>query len=165
MTDEITPYPGALASPRQLYDLAEEYRKAAHFLLQLSRSGKPLTRAPFRMSAIHAIELYLNALLLQRGHSPQKIRGLQHDLGARADILVTLGLDLRVRTSKHLHALSRNREHLITRYAPELSTTSSEINRLTATLEEIATKTAKMLSQSAKTTVTRYSNVSTPKLS
>ncbi|RWX58969.1 hypothetical protein EN780_35545, partial [Mesorhizobium sp. M4B.F.Ca.ET.089.01.1.1] len=59
-------YPGELASPQQIHELAEEYRKAATLLLQLGRSGKPLTRAPFRLSAIHGIGLYLTALLLQR---------------------------------------------------------------------------------------------------
>lgn len=71
------------ASPPQVHELAEDYRKAATLLLRLGRPGKPLTRAPFRLSAIHAIELYLTALLLHRGHSPNQIRKMQHDLSAR----------------------------------------------------------------------------------
>lgn len=73
-------YPGELASPQQIHQLVEEYRKAAHQLLKLGRPGKPLTRAPFRLSAIHAIELYLTALLLHRGHNPNQIRKMHHDL-------------------------------------------------------------------------------------
>lgn len=33
-----------------------------------------------------------------------------------------------------------SREYLITRYGPELASTLSQINRLSATLEEVATK-------------------------
>ncbi|WP_245478528.1 hypothetical protein [Mesorhizobium sp. M4B.F.Ca.ET.049.02.1.2] len=69
MAIEDGKYPGELASPQQIHELAEEYRKAAHQLLPLGRAGKPLTRAPFRLSAIHAIELYLTALLLHRTHT------------------------------------------------------------------------------------------------
>ncbi|UCI21343.1 hypothetical protein FJ970_10450 [Mesorhizobium sp. B2-1-8] len=69
MTIEERKYPGELASPQQLHQLAEEYRKAANLLLQQGRPGKALTRAPCRLSAIHAIELYLTALLLPCGHN------------------------------------------------------------------------------------------------
>lgn|SRR5690242_13925850 len=149
MTNATIQYPGALASPQQLCDLAEEYRKAAHHLLQLSRSGKPLTRAPFRLSAIHAIELYLNALLLQQGVPPGQIRALQHDLAARAELATAAGLNLRIRTHAHLRFLSSSREYLVTRYGPELAATASQINRLTATLDEVGNKTASLISKSA----------------
>ncbi|MGX5805919.1 hypothetical protein ACWGS9_32600 [Bradyrhizobium sp. Arg314] len=66
MTMAEREYPGQLASPQQIHELA-------HSSFQLGRSGKPLTQAPFRLSAIHAIELYLTALLLH-GHSPNQIR-------------------------------------------------------------------------------------------
>ena len=144
-------YPGELASPQQIHDLAEEYRKAATLLLQLGRSGKPLTRAPFRLSAIHAIELYLTALLLHRGHDPNQIRKMQHDLAARAKHTVEAGLRLRAKTANHLQSLSQNREYLVTRYGPELATTTSQINRLTATLEEVAAKVTLLIAPSPKT--------------
>ncbi|MDX8508623.1 hypothetical protein RFM40_25165 [Mesorhizobium sp. VK22E] len=70
MAIEERKYPGELASPHQIHELAEEYRKAANLLLQQGRPGKPLTRAVQVVGAIHAIELYLTALLLHRGHSP-----------------------------------------------------------------------------------------------
>ncbi|MBT1159822.1 hypothetical protein J1C56_30165 [Aminobacter anthyllidis] len=114
-----TKYPGELASPHQIHALAEEYRKGAHLLLPLGRPGKPLTRAPFRLSAIHAIELYLTALLLHRGHDPNQIRKMQHDLAARAKHTLEAGLRLRAKTANHLQSLSQNREYLITRYGPE----------------------------------------------
>ncbi|MGX9147231.1 hypothetical protein [Mesorhizobium sp. 128a] len=140
MAIEERKYPGELASPQQIHELAEEYRKAAHQLLPLGRPGKPLTRAPFRLSAIHAIELYLTALLLHRGHNPNQIRKMHHDLSARTEHTMAAGLRLRAKTAKHLQSLSQNREYLVTRYGPEMSATASQINRLTATLEEVAVK-------------------------
>ncbi|MFD1983334.1 hypothetical protein ACFSOZ_11715 [Mesorhizobium newzealandense] len=143
-------YPGELASPEQIHELAEEYRKAATELLKLGRSGKPLTRAPLRLCAIHAIELYLTALLLHRGHNPNQIRKMQHDLAARSAHTVEAGLRLRAKTAKHLQSLSQNREYLITRYGPELATTVSQINRLTATLEEVAAKVTVLIARSPR---------------
>ncbi|WP_292148486.1 hypothetical protein [Mesorhizobium sp.] len=140
MTLEERKYPGELASPQQVHALAEEYRRAASHILQLGRPGKPLSRAPFRMAAIHAIELYLTALLLHFGLNPNQIRKMQHDLSARTEHALEAGLRLRAKTAKHLQSLSQNREYLVTRYGPELAATTSQLNRLTATLEEVATK-------------------------
>ncbi|MEQ1492000.1 MAG: hypothetical protein ABL932_15770 [Terricaulis sp.] len=136
-------YPGALATPAQVQALADEYRKATRVLLELGRRGAPLTYAPFRLTAIHAVELYLNAFLLRGGHAPGEIRRLQHDLWARAELALAGGLQLRKRTSAHLRSLNAKREYLASRYGPELAATMSQINRLGATLEEVATKTTK----------------------
>jgi hypothetical protein len=38
-----------------------------------------------------------------------------------------------------------NREYLVTRYGPEMTSTASQINRLTATLEEVAIKVTKVV--------------------
>lgn len=138
-------YPGELATPGEIRLLADEYRKAAHLLQQLGRAGEPLSRAPFRLSAIHAVELYLNALLLHRGYAPSEIRRMQHDLAERTDLAIASGLRLRTRTAAHLKALAENREYLVTRYGPELSGSISQINRLEATLEEVASKVTEML--------------------
>jgi hypothetical protein len=92
------------------------------------------------MTAIHAVELYLNAHLLHAGKQPSLIRGLQHDMAARTDLCVANGLILRKRTIDHLRAIAVNREYLVTRYGPELTSTLSQINRLAATLEEVAAK-------------------------
>ncbi|AMX99011.1 hypothetical protein AB0V83_31430 [Mesorhizobium ciceri] len=144
-------YPGELASAQQIHELAEEYRKAAALLVPLGRSGKPLSRAPFRLSAIHAIELYLTALLLHRGHEPDQIRKMHHDLAARAKHTVEAGLRLRAKTANHLQSLSQNREYLIIRYGPEMAATASQINRLTATLEEVAVKVTLLIASSSRT--------------
>lgn len=150
MAIEVRKYPGELASARQVHELAEEYRKAANHLIQLGRPGKPLTRAPFRLAAIHAVELYLTALLLHRGYGPNQIRKMQHDLSERTEHAIEAGLRLRAKTAKHLQSLSQNREYLVTRYGPELAATASQINRLTATLEEVAAKVTALIGSSAR---------------
>jgi hypothetical protein len=141
MTDKI--YPGAVATPAQIQALADEYRRASQTLIELGRPRAPLTRAPFRLTAIHAIELYLNAFLLRHGHTPSRIRGLQHDLRARVELAFAGGLTLRSKTADHLRKMSAEREYLAARYGPELAATMSQINRLKATLDELADKVAK----------------------
>lgn len=133
-------YPGILATPAQFHELADAYRDAALLLLAAGQRRKPLTRAPFRLSAIQAIELYFNAHLLAHGHDPAEIRKLQHDLGARTELAAAAGLKLRQKTTAHLKSLHRNREYLVTRYGPELASQTSQINRLTATLDEVSRK-------------------------
>ena len=140
MTDQaIVCYPGEAATAAEVVALANEYRIAAQLLVQNGRPGEARSRAPFRMVAIHAVELYLNAFLLRSGHSAGEVRGLQHNLAARADLAVEVGLVLRKRTREHLHAMSQSREFLVTRYVPS-GTSLSEINRLQATLTEVAQK-------------------------
>ncbi len=141
MPDTPTEYPGSLATPVQICELASAYRRAAQLLLLTAgERGKPLTRAPFRLSAIQSIELYLNAYLLRLGHAPDVVRGLQHDMRRRAELAISAGLKLRIKTAEHLRVLHQNREYLITRYGPELTASVSQINRLTATLDEVARK-------------------------
>lgn len=130
-------YPGDSASPAQVRALADEYRGASDVLGKLGRKGEPLSRAPFRLTAIHAIELYLHAVLLARGRDPRSARGLGHRLSERAK---ESGLCLRERTLEHLRALDANREYLTSRYCPEFLATASQINRLKATLDEVAKK-------------------------
>ena len=140
MSDGQAPYPGHLATPTALLELAEEYRYAALQIAELGRKGDPISRAPYRLVAIHAVELYLNAMLLHAGHKPADIRGLKHDLAARTEIALAGGLVLRKRTAEHLKKLASSREYLVSRYGPELSSSLSQVNRLAATLDEIALK-------------------------
>jgi hypothetical protein len=133
-------YPGDEASPRQILMLAEEYRRAASALLPTCRRGKPLSRAPYRLVSLQAIELYLNALMLDRGYQPAKLRALQHNMASRALFARTAGLGLRKATLDHLFELAETREYLVSRYGPEFSGSLSQLNRLAATLNEIAEK-------------------------
>ncbi|HEX4534009.1 MAG TPA: hypothetical protein VH000_07245 [Rhizomicrobium sp.] len=133
-------YPGDSATVEQVLRLAEAYRAATAMLLLQEPSGDGPTRAPCRLSAIHAIELYLDALLLRSGHTASSIREMGHDLAARTELAVADGLCLRDRTAKHLAAMSSNKEYVTTRYDVEMSATLSQLNRLTATLEEVASK-------------------------
>lgn len=147
MKSAIVQYPGEDASAAQLLALAEQYRVAAHLLLkQQSRPKEPLSRAPFHLTAIHAIELYLNALLMHVGMKAAAIRGMQHNLSLRTKAAVTKGLVLRKRTATHLETISGNREYLASRYGAEMTSSPSQINRLTATLDEVAAKVTKIVS-------------------
>ena len=118
--------------------LAHEYRRAAEALLPTGRRRAPLSRAPYRLIAIQAIELYLNAYLLAAGHSPE-VRRLQHDFASRTERAVDTRLVLKQRTLTHLKRLSERREYLTTRYDCAPAETS-ELNRLGASLAEVAEK-------------------------
>lgn len=137
-------YPGDAATPRQVLLLADEYRRAAIFLMGTGRRGRPLSRAPYRLVAIHAIELYLNALLLAAGHPSARLRSLHHNLAARTQFALSARLHLRKRTLAHLDSLSETREYLTTRYDPAGSA-ASELNRLAATLAEVAEKVSSII--------------------
>lgn len=126
-------------SREQIIDLADEYARAARSEIFNGRKGQPVSRAPARLLAIHAIELYLNAAALGTGLTPQAIRLMQHDLRARVELLQAI-LRLRKRTYDHLAVLTTNREYLVTRYRPEVLGTLSELNRLIATMDEVGQK-------------------------
>lgn len=134
------PYPGEAASAEQLLQLANEYRAAAHSLLGQGKPRKPLSRAPCRLTAIHAIELYFNALLLHKGMEPTQVRALKHSLSQRVELAVPNGLHLKKKTSAHLIDMTGQREYLVTRYGAEMPASMSEINRLMATLDEVSRK-------------------------
>ena len=141
MKDEISkPYPGSNARPAEVFALAAEYHSAAEALLPRARQRQPISRAPARLCAIHAIELYLNAFMLAAGDPPEKVRAHFHNLADRANSAVCRGLILRKLTLAHLVQMTEDREYLISRYGPEMSGTLSESNRLMATLNEIAKK-------------------------
>lgn len=133
-------YPGESATPDDLILLAQEYRKAADAILPLGKSGKPLTRAPYRLIALHSIELYLHAFLLISGCTPKEIRCLQHDFKTKATLAKEKGLLLRQKTQEHIVSLYSTREYLTSRYGAEMTTKQSEITRLKATMEELAKK-------------------------
>ena len=140
-------YPGERATAEQVLQLAREYRQAAEKLIECGRRRQPLSLAPLRMVAIHAIELYLNALLLAAGRPAGQVRGLHHDLGRRSELAIEFGLPLRKRTVAHLGTLSETREYLLTRYDPEASA-ASQVNRLMATLAEVSEKVPLWISSS-----------------
>ena len=56
-------YPGGEAAPKKLLLLAAEYRRAAETLSLTGRRKVPMSRWPYRLVAIHAVELYLTAYL------------------------------------------------------------------------------------------------------
>ena len=70
-------------------------------------------------------------------------------MAARTDAAIASGLKLKKLTASHLRRLSETREYLMARYDPELSA-ASEITRMKATLDEVATKVAAVV-RSART--------------
>tara|TARA_R110000772_G_scaffold54456_5_gene124358 strand:- start:10797 stop:11270 length:474 start_codon:yes stop_codon:yes gene_type:complete len=143
MSSAAQPYPGEISQPLEILALAEEYRQAATALRGQLRTKQPLSTAPFRLCAIQSIELFLNSFLLQSGMKPREIRALQHDMQRRAELSTNNGLALRKKTADHLETLANNREYLISRYEPAMVNSVSEINRLLATMEEVANKVQK----------------------
>jgi hypothetical protein len=132
-------YPGADAGIEEVIRLAHHYRRAANDLLRLAGEKGRARVAPCRLCAVHAIELYLNAFLLKLGHPPERIRDSRHDLAVRAALANAGGLGLRRRTAIHLAAMTQDREYLVLRYDPGMAELSP-LNRLWATLDEIARK-------------------------
>lgn len=140
---EDTAYPGSRASAQEIALLAIEYQRAAQTLLANGRKGEAISRAPYRLCAIHAVELYLNAFLLSVGEKPEQIRSRHHNLAERTSLAIAHGLKLRKKTADHLTRMTEAREYLVSRYDPGNGASLSEVNRLTATLEEIAEKVRK----------------------
>ena len=136
------PYPGAAAGVDQIADLANAYYTAALVLLRSAETEAPLSMAPARLCAMHAIELYLNAFLRHQGVPAAQVRARMHNL---ADPAAFAALGFRRRTEMHLSTMSETREYLISRYAPEQIRQHTEINRLQATLVEVMTKVGKHL--------------------
>lgn len=131
-------YPGSTSTPDEVLELARAYSTAAHELFAHAKTdGQPMLLAPARLCAIHAIELFLNSFLRSKGESAESIRGRLHDLGN--DEFCTV-LKLRKKTSAHLKEMTRRREYLISRYAPDRVMEHTELNRLAATLNEVQRK-------------------------
>lgn len=132
------PYPGAESAPQDILDLAEGYANAAQQLLSVNRKPSAPASAPARLCAIHAIELCQNAFLRHHGKTPEHIRGRNHCL---EDAEFAQALRLRRKTAAHMRRLTKDREYLDSRYAPETLSSCSQFNRLTATLDEVLRKT------------------------
>lgn len=127
--------------------LAIEYHGAVVALGKLGRRGAPLSWAPCRWAALHAIELYLHAFLCDSGLSPATRRATKHDLGLLAGHAANAGLRLRKRTISHLQAATERREYLFSRYHPGVCQ-ASPLNQLAATLQDVATKATQALDRS-----------------
>lgn len=138
--ESTPPYPGANAGAPEMLNLAAAYERSARTLIEAGRGGDAVGRAPGRYCAIHAIELYLDAFLRAAGETPCRLRAHGHDLGRRAELAIDRGLVLRQKTRLHLVQMSRQRDHLVVRYGPECIDAVCELNRLLASLTEIAGK-------------------------
>ncbi len=140
MTASAAPYPGFTASADEMLRFADSYHRSALALLDGARGRDAIARAPGRYCAVHAIELYLVAFLRGLGESPGRLRAQGHDLRMLAALALEGGLALRDKTRQHLIRLTTDREYLVLRYGPDRVASVSELNRLTASLTEIAQK-------------------------
>jgi hypothetical protein len=143
-------YPGNDVSAAQFSKLALHYADAAHSFSKLPEKQKGLALAPYRLLAIHAIELALNALLLHNNVPPEKVRGLQHNLQERITLTEKFGLTLRAKTVLHIKNLTDSREYLVHRYDPQTSLKVSQLNRLIATMQEVSCKVQALLAVKQK---------------
>lgn len=107
--------------------LADAYKEAAHVLFLLNEGEKWPASAPFRLTALHSIELYLSAFLRGSGSAPEEIRSAQHDFGKLAKLVREAKLHLQNRTIEHLDAVAAGREYLLSRYDPKFSATMSPL--------------------------------------
>ena len=140
-------YPGSGASAWQILLLAHDYHNSCIHLMIRFEGEEAQSLTPARLLAIHAIELYLNALMLDAGDTPKMVRGLQHDLAGRAKRAVACGLVLRSKTVDHLARLTSAQEYVAARYGPELVESQSELNRLTATLKGVSERVSEIVNK------------------
>lgn len=125
-------------TPQEMLRLADEYAAAANKLEQQRSKRQPFAEAPFRLAAIHAVELYLTAVLLAKGHDAKQVGKLRHDLCGR---LKRAGdLSLRRRTISHLSALTECDEYRATRYQPQNLTSPTPLTSMKATLNDVQAK-------------------------
>ncbi len=143
MAEPSPPYPSDRATAEQILLLAQSYRHAAQSLV--AKKGTAISRAPCRFLALHAIELYQDALLLKHGHKAAAIRKTQHNIAMRAEMAAAGGLILRRKTVEHLSAATAQREYMQMRYSDDMPATLANLNRILATLEELAEKITAMV--------------------
>lgn len=135
--------PGARAEPFEILALAAVYRAAATQLLEATPSTT-IDFAPARLCALQAMELYLCAFLRSKGTTPTEIRSWMHDIAHHSESARRLGLNLRVRTVRHIHRIAQGREYVAVRYDPSMPLIAPT-NRLQATLDELAVKVSRLM--------------------
>lgn len=134
------PRPGDNADPRDVLALANQYRSAFENLRRPKGAAAKALIAPAHLCAIHAIELYLHALLRQEGTPYSTLRDHHHKLSDMATYERVAELNLRTKTIEHLKTMTDSREYVVVRYAPEMKHKRSNPTQVEATLNDIADK-------------------------
>jgi hypothetical protein len=133
-------HPGDGMDARSTLALAAEFAQASKALRSLGRNKNLESFAPFRLAALHSIELYLAAYLRLHGLDNSELRSTGHRLCEKLERASQHGLLLRKKTQKHLSSLTESREYLIVRYDTTMLPLLTKINRLEATRDELAAK-------------------------
>lgn len=121
-------------------ELAKEYDGAARFLKERFQKQRPASRAPACLSALSAVECYLDAYLIAHGLQPAVVKELGHNLTQRSILAIAAELKLSKRTQAHLNTLNTSRDDLISGADKNCFAALSEVNKLFVTLDEIAQK-------------------------
>jgi len=138
----VAAYPGDQANVDEVLALADQYARCARHLYNGLNAAKPLQVAPARFCAMHALELYRNALARSLGERNADVRSRVHNLYDPVHVAV---LRLRKATAKHLYDLSERREYLIARYGPECTDQHLPMDTLLSTLNEVSEKVSKFI--------------------
>lgn len=134
------PRPGDNATPQDVLVLANQYRSAFENLRRPKGAAAKALIAPAHLCAIHAIELYLHALLRQEGTPYPALRDHHHKLADMVTYECVAELNLRTKTIQHLKTMTDSREYVVVRYAPEMKHKRSNPTQVEATLKDIADK-------------------------
>jgi hypothetical protein len=130
-------FPGDSMDSLKTLALAAEYEQASIALRKLARRGEFQSFAPFRLAALHALELYFVSFLRMHGVANTEIRSTGHQFCAKMELAARYGFSVRKRTCDHLAQLTGNREYLVTRYDTTMLPLLTQVNRLEATLKEV----------------------------
>jgi len=124
-------------TPAECLKLARSYQNASIALKKVWLKRDPASRAPFRFTAVHSIELFLTTYLLVKGEPWSSVRSMGHSLDRRHERAADLGLKMNSQTKLGLDAISGSREYLRSRYSAR-ETSVVQLNKLEAILKQVS---------------------------
>jgi HEPN domain-containing protein len=138
MATALPPYPGDHIDGVALLGMAKSYHEAADRLRAALTPCKNGDYAPWRLLALHAIELYLSAAMLRHDHDMAVVRSSSHDLEKKLNLLLKDGMRFSEKTCHVLRLVSQDRHYVRARYAPDMVKEMMPITRLNAALSDVA---------------------------
>ncbi len=101
------------ATPYGIFCLADEYLMAAK---SIPSDGRSSTKAPARLLAFHAGELFLKTYLRFHGEAVSQLRSYGHNLGEMHEAAKSYGLDLSNKVLQQLEKSVRGNDYVRIRY-------------------------------------------------